>query len=113
MAKPGLVPLFKTYRDYFASKETNEFTENFAAVMAPYALDPANVAAAHKPAALSRKIYSSTMSGEPTAFLLCHSTLGFDPGDDPGRISLVHMISRYDTRIGRPASPWDNEAFGT
>ena len=81
--------------------------------MAPYALDPANAAAAHEPVALARQVYSSTMSGEPTAFLLCHPTLGFESGDDPGRLSLVHSISRYDARIGRPAFPWDDEAFET
>ena len=53
------------------------------------------------------------MSGDPTAFLLCHPTLGFDSGDDPGRLGLVHSISRYDARIGRPTSPWDYKAFGT
>ena len=53
------------------------------------------------------------MSGDPKAFLLCHPTLGFDSGDDLGRLGLVHSISRYDARIGRPASPWDDEAFGT
>ena len=53
MVTPGLVPPIKTYREYFASKETNPFTGNFAAVMAPYALDPANAAAAHEPAALA------------------------------------------------------------
>ena len=105
MATPGLVPLFKTYREYFASEETNPFTDNFAAVMAPYAIDPANAAAAHEPATLSRQVYSSTISGDPTTFPLCHPTFGFDPGDNPGRLSLVHSISRYDTRIGRPTSP--------
>ena len=53
------------------------------------------------------------MSSDPTAFLLSHPTLGFDSGDDPGRLGLVHSISRYDARISRPASPWDDEAFGT
>ena len=113
MVTPGLVPPFKTYREYFASKETNPFTDNFAAVMAPYTLDPANAAATHEPAALARKVYSSTMSGEPKAFLLCHTTLGFDSGNDPGRLGLFHSISRYDAPIGRPASPWDVKAFGT
>ena len=113
MVTPGLVPPFKTYREYFASEETNLFTDNFAAVMAPYALYPANATAAHEPAALAQQVYSSTMAGDPTAFLLCHPTLGFDSGDDPGRLSLVHSISRYDARISRPASPWDDEAFGT
>ena len=80
--------------------------------MAPYALDPANATAAHEPAALSRKFYSSNMSDEPMEFLLCHTNLGFDPGNDPGRLGLVHLISRYDARIS-PASPWDDEAFGT
>ena len=77
------------------------------------ALDPANAAPAHEPATLARQVYSSTMSGDPTAFLLCHPTLGFDSGYDPVRLGLVHSISRYDARIGRPASPWDDEAFGT
>ena len=113
MATPGLVPPFKTYREYFASEETNLFTNNFAAVMAPYALDPTNAAATHEPAELSRQVYSSTMSGDPTAFLLCHPNLGFDPGNDPSRLSLVHWIIRYDAHISRPASPWDDEAFGT
>ena len=56
---------------------------------------------------------SLTMPGDPTAFLLCHPTLGFDSSEDPGRLGLVHSISWYDARIGRPASPWDDEAFGT
>ena len=113
MATPEVVPLFKTYWEYFASTETNLFTENFAAIMAPYALDPANSAAAHEPTTLFRQVYYSTMLGDPTVFLLFHPTLGFDPGNDPSRLSLVHLISRYDSRIGRLASPWDDKAFGT
>ena len=105
METPGLVTPFKTYREYFAKEETNPFTDNFAAVMAPYALDPANAAAAHEPDALSRQVYSSKISGDPTEFLLCHLTFGFDPGNNPVRLSLVHSISRYDACIGRPASP--------
>ena len=83
MATPGLVPPFKTYPQYFASEEMNPFRENFAAVMAPYAIDPANAAAAHKPAALYRQVYSSTMPGDPTAFLLCHPTLDFGLATTP------------------------------
>ena len=90
MVTPGLVPSFKTYREYFASEKTNPFTEKFAAVIALYALDPTNAAATHEPDVLARQVYSSTMSGDPTAFLLCHLTLGFDSGDDPGRIGMVH-----------------------
>ena len=81
--------------------------------MAPYDIDPANAAAAHEPAVLSRQVYSLTKSGDPTAFLLCHLTLDFDPGDDPSRLSRVHLISRYDTWMGRPASSWEDGAFGT
>ena len=113
MVTPGLVPPFKTYREYFASEETKPFTDNFVAVMAPYALDPANTAAAHKPAALAWKVYSSTISGDPTSFLLCYPTLGFDSGDNPVQLGLVHSISRYDACIGLPAPTWDDKAFGT
>ena len=113
LVTPGLVPPFRTYRENFASKDTNPFTDNFAAFMAPYALDPANAAASNEPAALARKVYSSTMSGDPMAFLLCHPTLGFDSGNNPGRLGLILSIIRYDACIGRPASPWDDKAFGT
>ena len=113
MVTPGMVPPFKTYREYFSREESNPFTDNFAAVMTPYALDPANAAATHEPAALARQVFSSTMSCDPTVLLLCHLTLVFDSGDDPGRLSLVHSISRYDAHIVFPASPWDDKAFVT
>ena len=58
MVTPGRVPPFRTYRDYFSSEETNPFTDNFAVFMAPYALDTANAAVAHEPAALARQVYS-------------------------------------------------------
>ena len=58
METPRLVPPFKTYREYFAKEETNPFMDNLAAVMTPYALDPANATAAHEPDALSRQVYS-------------------------------------------------------
>ena len=112
MVTPGLVPLFRTYWEYFVSEETNPFTENFAAVISPYALDPSNAVAAHKPAVLSQQVYSLTMSGDPMEFLLCHPTLGFDPGDDPGRLGLVHSISQYDTHIDRPTSPGTRRHLG-
>ena len=62
MVTPGLVPPFRTYREYCVNKETNLFTDNFVAVMAPYALDPANAAAAHEPATLARQVYSPGMT---------------------------------------------------
>ena len=69
--------------------------------------------AAHEPAALAWQVYSLTISGNPTSFLLFRLTLGFDSGDDPSRLGLVHSLRRYDARIVCPASPWDDEAFGT
>ena len=35
MVTLGLVPPFRTYREYFVSEEMNPFTDNFAAVMSP------------------------------------------------------------------------------
>ena len=40
---PDLVPPLAAYREYFAREETNPFTNGYAAVLAPYAIDPTNV----------------------------------------------------------------------
>ena len=56
MATPVMVPLIKTYREYFASTETNPFTDKFAAIMAPYAIYPTNAGDAVEPTALYMQV---------------------------------------------------------
>ena len=56
---PDLVPPLAAYREYFAREETNPFTNGYAAVLAPYAIDPTNANAAPTPAIIFRQIYAA------------------------------------------------------
>ena len=54
----NLVPPTISYRDYFARVDTNTFHRRYAAVLAPYAINPA-VAATAIPARVARLIYAA------------------------------------------------------
>ena len=70
-----------------------------------------NAAAAQTPAGVSQQIYTASHQGDPTAFLLWHATPGLAKDRDPGRISLLHSVSYYTSRMGRPQCKWDNGTF--
>ena len=40
-----------------------------------------------------------------------HATLGLTVDWDPGRVSLLHLVSHYASRMGRPPCRWDDETF--
>ena len=79
--------------------------------MDPYRVDPLNAAAALTPAIVTQQIYAAIQQGDPTAFLLWHATLGLAEYWDPGRISLLHTVSHYAIRMGRPPCSWDGKSF--
>ena len=79
--------------------------------MGPYLIKHMNAAAAQTPAIVSQQIYKSSQQGDPTAFLLWHATPGFAEDHDPGRVLLLHSVSHYASRMGRPASKWDDRTF--
>ena len=70
-----------------------------------------NAAAAQTPARVSHQIYAASQQGEPIAFLLWHATPGLAEDRNPGRVSLLHSISHYVSRMGRPTSKWDDRTF--
>ena len=70
LGQPDLAPPIRTYRAYFYSPETDPFGGDYAAVLAPYQVDPLNAPAAPTPASFTQQIYASSQHGEPTAFLL-------------------------------------------
>ena len=53
----------------------------------------------------------ASQQGEPTAFLLWHVTPGLAEDWDPGRISLLHSVSYYASRMGRPPCKWDDGTY--
>ena len=77
----------------------------------PYQIDPMNTAAAQTPARVSQQIYAASQQGDPTAFLLWHATPGLAEDQDPGHISLLHSVSYYVSRMGRPPCKWDDGTF--
>ena len=40
-----------------------------------------------------------------------HATPGLTVDRDPGRVSLLHSVSHYASRMGRPLCCWDDENF--
>ena len=109
--QPDLDPTIFTYRAYFSRPETDPFSGNYEAVLDPYRVEPMNAAAALTPARVSQKIYGASQQGDPTAFLLWHATPGITEDQDPGSVSLLHSVSHYASRMGRPHCRWDYRTF--
>ena len=108
---PVLVPTISTYHAYFSSSETDPFSGEYQAVLEPYLVEPMNAGATQAPASVSQKIYTTRQQEDPIVFLLWHATPGIAEDRDPGRVSLPHSVSHYPSRMGRPASQWDNRTF--
>ena len=109
--QPDLAPTICTYRAYFSRPETDLFSGSYEAVLGPYRVDPMNAAATFTPASVSQQIYAASQQGEPTALLLWHATPGIEEDWDPGRVSLLHSISHYASRMGMPPFRWDDRTF--
>ena len=95
-----LAPPIRTYRAYFSRPETDPFSGNFTAVLDPYRVYPMNAAAAPPPASVAQQIYAARQQEDPTAFLLWHATPGLTVDRDPGRVSLLHLVSYYTSWMG-------------
>ena len=108
---PDLVPTICTYRAYFSSLETDPFAGGYEAVLDPYSIDPTNAAATQTRASVSQQIYTASQQGYPTSFLLWHATPGIVKDRDPGRISMLHSVSYYTSRMGQPSCKWDDGTF--
>ena len=102
IGQPDLAPPICTYRAYFSRPEKDPFGGDYVAVLEPYRVDPLNAPAAPMPASVAQQIYTVSQQGDPTAFLLWHTTPGITVNRDPGRISLLHSVSHYASRMGRP-----------
>ena len=76
--------------------------------MDPYLIDPMNAAAVQTPVRVSKQIYTAIQIKDPNAFLLWHFLLGLAKDCDPDCVSLLHSVSHYVSRMGRPASIWDD-----
>ena len=74
-------------------------------------MDPMNADAVPTPASVEQHIYAACQQVDPTAFLLWHATPGLTVDRDPGRVSLLHLVSYYASRMGRPPCCWDDENF--
>ena len=109
--QPNLVPTICTYRAYFSSPEIDPFSGGYEDVLEPYRIDPMNAFAVKTSASVSQQIYTASQQGDTTAFLQWHSMPGLAEDRDPGRISLLHSVSYYASRMGRPPCKWDKGKF--
>ena len=106
-----LVPMICTYRAYLSSMDTDPFSRDYEVVLEMYLIDSMNTAAAQTPASVSQQIYAASRQVEPTAFLLWNTTPGLANDREPGLVSLLHPVSHYASRMGRPAIKWYNRTF--
>ena len=111
--QPYLAPTICTYRAYFSLLKTDPFSGDYEAVLDLCRIDLMNAAAAQTPARISQQIYTASQQGDSTAFPLWHVTPGLAEDQDPGRISLLHFVSYYASRMGRPPYKWDEGTFAT
>ena len=111
IGQPDLAPPIRTYRAYFSRPETDLFSRDYTAVLDPSRVDPINDAAVTPPSSVAQQIYAARQRGDPTTFLLWHATPVLTVDRDPGRVSLLHSVSYYASRIGRPLCCWDDETF--
>ena len=93
IGQPDLAPPICTYRAYFSRPKIDPFSGDYTAVLAPYCVDPMNSAAAPMPTSVAQHIYAASQQGDPTAFLLWHTTPGITVDRDPGRFSLLNLVS--------------------
>ena len=111
LGQPDLAPPIRTYCAYFSRPETDPFGGDYAAVLDLYRVDQLNAADVPTPASVAQQIYAASQQGDPTAFLLWHATPRIAADRDPGRISLLHTVSHYASRMGRPPCCWDGKSF--
>ena len=96
----------------FSRPKTDPFNGNYTAVLDPYRVDPMNAVATPPPARVAHQIYAASQQGYPAAFLLWHATPRLTVDRDPGCVFLLHLISYYASRMGRPPCCWDDKIFG-
>ena len=111
ISHPDLAPPIRTYRAYFSRPETDPFSGDYTAVKDPYHVNLMSTASAPTPASVAQQIYAAIQQGDPTAILLWHATPGITLDWDPGRVSLLHLVSYYASWMGRPPYHWDDETF--
>ena len=102
-----LVPPKTIYRDHFSCTETDTFNRHYAAVLAPYTINPTAAAAAATPVDVARIIYTTALEGAPTALLRWHQGTRVRGA----QIALLHSVSSYVPRMGLPVSLQDNLSF--
>ena len=99
------------YRAHFSFPDTDPFSGKYQEVLEPYHIDPMNAEVVQTPASVSQKIYAASQQWYPTNFLLWDTMPGLSEDRDTGRVSLLHSISHYTSRMVRPASQWDERIF--
>jgi hypothetical protein len=97
----------KTFTEYYNDASLDEFHGAYASVMGIFA-SPGVVA---NTPALIRDLVSS----DPRNSSMGYAALVVSPQQAaaPGLIYGLHTISKYATRLGHPATPWDGDLFAS
>ena len=101
----GLAPAqevaFQSYHDYFSQPEHDPFNGDYTEVLAPYLIPLANQDVP-TPAAVQTLSLNCASQNVPTAFLLQH---------DDGLLHIYLQLAKFHTRMGLPATMWDEQMY--
>ena len=98
---PAQAVASQTYRDYFAQPEHDPFSGDYTEVLAPYRIPLANQNVP-TPAAVQTLSLDCSSQNVPTAFLLQH---------DDGMLHIYLQLAKFHTRMGLPATIWDDQMY--
>ena len=94
-------PVSCLYRDYFSDAANDPFRGDYTQVLSPYGVPLANQNII-SPAEVQQLALSGQTQHVPSAFLLQLPD---------GKLHIFLQLARFDTRMGLPATPWDNSLY--
>ena len=88
------------YRDFFSDTAKDPFNGDYAQALLPYAVPATNAVPAADVRALAVNCRTQNV---PTAFLLLHN--------DDQKLHIYLQLEKFHTRLGLPATPYDDRLF--
>ena len=98
---PAQQPVACHYRDFFSDASNDPFSGNYTQVLDPYGVPLANQNVL-SPVEVQQLALSGQTQRVPSAFLLQLPD---------GKLHIFLQLARFDTRMGLPATPWDNRLY--
>ena len=104
---PPLV--IRTYQDYYTNATADPQQGNYAQIMSDFDA-PTQGNARYAPNVLLERVTQASLQNYPMAFISLRRTHNAQ-GNDPGRLTVCHRISRYPITLQGDPEPWDGNNY--